>query len=109
MTTHTTAATGLTDDQLRATLAEAIRREDSENWTDDLRTGDRFSENSTVATVLADAAFTAVKPELDRLRAEIARLRDENAELQEDSDLLGRLQAVGVDNWEGYELAFEDD
>lgn len=29
--------------------------------------------------------------------------------LKEDERFLGRLQAAGVDNWEGYEYAFEDD
>ena len=29
--------------------------------------------------------------------------------LKRDSDFLRRLEAAGVDNWEGYSYAFEDD
>lgn len=41
--------------------------------------------------------------------AEIERLTTENARLRERSDRLARLEAAGVDNWEGYSHAFRED
>ncbi len=35
-------------------------------------------------------------------------LQLDNDELQEDSRILAALQAAGVDNWEGYEMAMEN-
>jgi hypothetical protein len=34
---------------------------------------------------------------------------DRIARLEEDSDRLARLEAAGIDNWEGYSSAFRDD
>lgn len=39
--------------------------------------------------------------------AEIGALKAEVARSQKDSDLLNRLCAAGVDNWEGYEDALD--
>lgn len=41
------------------------------------------------------------------LLAEVERLASRVAEQEEDSALLAALRAVGVDNWDGYELAFD--
>ena len=35
--------------------------------------------------------------------------RKEYERLSEDSRILGNLRAAGVDNWEGYYLAFQDE
>lgn len=43
----------------------------------------------------------------EELTAEVERLRAAVAEMRDDVELLGRLEAAGVDNWEGYALAFE--
>lgn len=63
-----------------------------------------LSENTTVdrTSVVTDEVFGLVQPEIERLRARVA-------ELEEDSKKLARLEAAGVDNWEGYSNAFRDD
>lgn len=39
------------------------------------------------------------------LETELKALKEVNAKLQADSDWLGCLEAAGVDNWEGYDIA----
>lgn len=46
--------------------------------------------------------------EIDQLLSNIDQLEIDNDELQEDSRILAALQAAGVDNWEGYEMAMEN-
>ena len=46
--------------------------------------------------------FTAIVQEITKLRRKIIKL-------QERSDFLSRLEAAGVDNWEGYSEAFDGD
>lgn len=47
-------------------------------------------------------------PPPSKLQEEIQQLREENAQLQIASDILAALEAGGVDNWEGYEIAMEN-
>lgn len=42
------------------------------------------------------------------LRTEVQQLRRRNAELADDAATLARLEAAGVDNWEGYSNAMSD-
>ena len=42
-----------------------------------------------------------------RLLRENHQLREDNARLQDASNILAALEAAGVDNWEGYEMALE--
>lgn len=44
-------------------------------------------------------------PEPIDYKAEVERLRARVAELEEDSQILNKLRAAGVDNWDGYEIA----
>ena len=46
--------------------------------------------------------------EIDHLLLNIDQLEIDNDKLQEDSRILAALQAAGVDNWEGYEMAMEN-
>lgn len=47
---------------------------------------------------------------LDQLaEEEQAKSAERIAELEKDSETLARLEAAGVDNWEGYSHAFEDE
>jgi len=46
--------------------------------------------------------------EIAKLRRENHQLREDNAQLQDASDILAALEAGGVDNWEGYEMALEN-
>ena len=46
--------------------------------------------------------------EIDQLLLNIDQLEIDNDKLQEDSRILAALQAAGVDNWEGYEMAMEN-
>lgn len=56
-----------------------------------------------------DATAQQTTDVIQELTAEIQRLTKENAELQKDSDFLNRLQAAGVDNWDGYHYGFGDE
>lgn len=47
--------------------------------------------------------------EIQRLTELVKRLEKKNKELQKRSDELGRLEAAGVDNWEGYSYGREDE
>lgn len=42
------------------------------------------------------------------LAERIVDLEDQVVKLEKDSKFLAALEAAGVDNWEGYSLAFED-
>lgn len=56
---------------------------------------------------IADAAIDEGDPEVDE---QVAALKDGLAEierLEEDSEFLGALEAAGVDNWDGYGMAYE--
>lgn len=46
---------------------------------------------------------------LSSLAKQYAELENENQILEEDSEQLARLKAAGVDNWEGYEIAMNDE
>ena len=46
--------------------------------------------------------------EIAKLRRENHQLHEENDRLQNASDTLSALEAAGVDNWEGYEIAMEN-
>lgn len=48
------------------------------------------------------ADLTKANRQLAASKAQYAKLKGKVADLQDDSDLLARLQAAGVDNWEGY-------
>lgn len=52
--------------------------------------------------------YRANKLDVYACLAEIERLTRENAHLRLRSVRLGRLEAAGVDNWEGFSSAFED-
>jgi len=43
-----------------------------------------------------------------KLMRENCELREENDRLQDAADTLAALEAAGVDNWEGYEMAMEN-
>lgn len=51
----------------------------------------------------------SLREDISGLEDEITDLETENDELQKDSDFLRKLRAAGVDNWEGYGEAFDDD
>lgn len=42
------------------------------------------------------------------IEAHTAPLKEQIASMQKDVDTLARLRGAGVDNWEGYSLAFDD-
>ncbi|KKK87181.1 hypothetical protein LCGC14_2755790 [marine sediment metagenome] len=44
---------------------------------------------------------------IDELQKQLAVSRDENNHLKEREQLLNALEAAGVDNWEGYDVAMD--
>lgn len=57
--------------------------------------------------LMNDQSAGVISGHLAALLAEIDNLRKTTAELEKDSGFLAALQAAGVDNWEGYEIARE--
>lgn len=66
------------------------------------------SKNFTRALDLQIEARTALKAAETRI-AELEQQVINLSQLQERSDQLSRLEAAGVDNWEGYSEAFADE
>lgn len=67
---------------------------------------------------IADDLYSLLRwsEDAEKLRAIAAKLQgkalidpDELAELERDSETLAKLDAAGVDNWEGYSYAFENE
>jgi len=54
-----------------------------------------------------DNLIASLREDIGTLEDDIIDLETENAELQENSDILNRLRASGVHNWEGYDIALE--
>jgi len=69
-------------------------------------TAARIAEHAETVKALYGAP-AALHTAARELLAEVERLRSRNAELEEDAQFLGALQAMGVDNWDGYDEACE--
>lgn len=57
---------------------------------------------------MSQAKIDQLQLKIDQLQLENNGLQLDNDELQEASRMLAALEAAGVDNWEGYEIAMEN-
>jgi len=69
-------------------------------------TAARIAEHAETVKAL-DAIPAELRTASRELLAEVERLRARNTELESDAQFLAALQAMGVDNWDGYDEACE--